>query len=157
MRYNFVLNFLSILRVGSVQRMYKEGSDRTLLEPIQATAVHWSGVMSFSKTWEFLHIVQIVYRTVTVQFTLSIIPTNKPTVYPRTVLGQCDTFHWQLKTVEHIYGRVVSSSSQLTADCWSAVMLKADKTGTVLYCAGVYRCGATERGNVLVVLVGAEG
>jgi len=50
MRYNFVLCFLSILTVDSVHRMYKEGSDRTLLEPIQATAVHWSDVMSFSKT-----------------------------------------------------------------------------------------------------------
>ena len=49
------------------------------------------------------------------------------------------------------------SNSQLTADCCCAVILKANNIGTVLYCAGVYRCGATERGNVSVVLVGAEG
>ena len=36
---------------------------------------------------EFFHFVHIVYSTVTVQFIPSIIPTNKPTVYPRTVLG----------------------------------------------------------------------
>jgi len=59
-------------------------------------------------------------------------PTHKRTVYPRTVLGQCDSFHWHLETGEHVYWRVVCSSLQLTADCCSAVMLKSNKTATVL-------------------------
>ena len=59
-------------------------------------------------------------------------PIHKPTVYLRYVLGQCDTCHWHLKTVEHIYWLVVCSSSQLTADRCSDVMLKANKAGTML-------------------------
>ena len=62
-----------------------------------------------------LTFVHIVYQTVTVQFTQYIIATQEPTVYPRNLLGQCDTFHWQLKTVEQTYWRVVSSISQLNA------------------------------------------
>ena len=49
MRYCFVFYFLSNRKVDSVDRVYKEGSDRTLLGPIQTTAVHWSGVMT--KLW----------------------------------------------------------------------------------------------------------
>jgi len=59
-------------------------------------------------------------------------PTHKPKGGPGTVLGQCDTFHWPLKAFEYIHWRVVSSSSQLTADRCCAVILKANKTGTVL-------------------------
>jgi len=51
---------------------------------------------------------------------------------PRKLLCQCHNFHWNLKTVEHIYWSVVSSSSLLTADRWCAVMLMANKTGSVL-------------------------
>ena len=40
MRYCFVFYFLSNRKVDSVDRVYKEGSDRTLLGPIQSTAVH---------------------------------------------------------------------------------------------------------------------
>jgi hypothetical protein len=58
-------------------------------------------------------------------------PPKKKNILPRTVLGQCETL-WNLKAVEHIYWCVVSSSSKLTADICSAVMLKANKPGTVL-------------------------
>jgi hypothetical protein len=85
--------------------------------------------------WEILHFVQIVYLTVTVQFKRFIYTkpqTNSlPPLKSNTVLSQCDTCHWHLKAAEHIYWCVVSSSSQLTADRWSAVMLKANKTAIV--------------------------
>jgi len=42
----FLLYFLSILTVDVIDTVYKEASDRTLLGPIQDTAVHWSGVMT---------------------------------------------------------------------------------------------------------------
>ena len=45
----FLLYFLSIRTVDPADGGYKEGSDRTLLGPIQASAVHWSGVMT--KLW----------------------------------------------------------------------------------------------------------
>ena len=45
----FILYYLPIRSVDPVYSLYKEGSDRTIFGPIQATAVHWSGVMS--KLW----------------------------------------------------------------------------------------------------------
>jgi hypothetical protein len=60
---------------------------------------------------------------------------------------QCDTCHWHLKTVEHISWRVVSSSSQLTADSCSAVLLKANMTPTVQdLCRCRKRCCDTNKG-----------
>jgi len=40
---------MSIRKVDPVDRMYKEGSDRTVLGPIEATAVYWSEVIT--KIW----------------------------------------------------------------------------------------------------------
>jgi len=40
---------MSVRTVDPVDRMYKEGSDRTLLGTIEATAVYWSGVIT--KIW----------------------------------------------------------------------------------------------------------
>jgi len=54
--------------------VYKEVSDPTLLGTIQATAVHWSGIITIFdtflswKAWEILHFVENVFRTVTVEF-----------------------------------------------------------------------------------------
>jgi len=42
---------MSVPTVDPVDRMYKEGSDRRLLGPIEATAVYWSGVIT--KIWSF--------------------------------------------------------------------------------------------------------
>jgi hypothetical protein len=79
--------------------------------------------------------VKIVYLTVTVQFKQCIYTkpqtNNLPPIKPITVLSEDDACHWHFKTVEHIFWFVVSSSSQLTADRWFAVMLKANKTATV--------------------------
>jgi len=47
--------------------------------------------------------VQIVYQTVTVQLTQRNYTTPQTNSLPHTVLGLCDTLHWHLKTVEHIY------------------------------------------------------
>ena len=35
---------MAVRKFDPVDRMYKEGSDRTLLGPFEATAVYWSGV-----------------------------------------------------------------------------------------------------------------
>jgi hypothetical protein len=68
----------------------------------------------------------------------------RPTICPRSNQAQCSvsvtpSFHRHLKTVEHIYWRIVSSSSQLTADSCSAVMPKANNTCTV----HIHVCGVT--------------
>ena len=49
LRYYFVLYFMAVRKFDPVDRMYKEVSDRTLLGPIEAKAVYWSGVIT--KIW----------------------------------------------------------------------------------------------------------
>jgi len=49
MLYHFILLCLSVRKTDPVDRVYKEGSDRTLLGPMQATAVHCSGLIA--KLW----------------------------------------------------------------------------------------------------------
>ena len=87
-------------------------------------------------------------------------PTHKPSFLPlksSTVLGQCDTCHWHLKTVECIYWRVVSSrlhSWLLTAAllwCWRL------KRPTLCWiCAAVDVCDLADRRNMSVVPLAAE-
>ena len=44
--YQFLLYFLSIRTVDTVDTVYKDGNDRTLLGPIQTRAVYWIGVIT---------------------------------------------------------------------------------------------------------------
>jgi len=56
--------------------MYKEGSDRTLLGPIQPTAVHWSDVMT-----KFWYIFVLKNDTTIVGCSETVVPSTKYTLY----------------------------------------------------------------------------
>jgi hypothetical protein len=46
MARNFLLYFMSVFTLDTVEIVYKEGTDRTLLGPIQVTAIYWFGFIT---------------------------------------------------------------------------------------------------------------
>ena len=90
----FLLYYLPIRTVDPVYSLFKEGSDRTLFGPIQATAVHWSGVMS--KIWYLF----CVWKR-----------SNNHRVFPKQLFPTLST-HWSLC----MSNRVLSGQVKITGN-----------------------------------------
>ena len=166
MRYDFVLYFSSISKVVNLHRTYKEWSDRTLLGTIQPRAVYWSGVTKkFGTSFVVENVVILTFRAYCLWDSYSAIHTvhyNNTQTNSLPPHNARSLWHLPLARKDSWTYLLTCCVQQFRADyrLLTAAVLwfwKLKRRALCWICAGVYRYLATERGNMSVDFVGAEG